>query len=99
MIKSEFPSLKVMRSIPVVGHESVPLAKAYDGIADMLLLDSHKPGDSKGGWRSLVKCWIVAEGPAVLGIDIPDVLNVGSKIDVRCHALEVNDGNPAAESP
>ena len=35
----------VMRSIPVTGDESVSIARSYDGIADILLLDSLRPGD------------------------------------------------------
>src|SRR6185437_6287346 len=46
-IKQRFSSLVVMRSIPVTGDESVAVAKSYDGIADMLLLDSHRPGDKQ----------------------------------------------------
>ena len=34
-----------MRSIPVVGEESIAIARSYEGIADMLLLDSHQPDD------------------------------------------------------
>jgi len=34
-----------MRSIPVVGDVSIAIAKSYDGIADMLPLDSHRKSD------------------------------------------------------
>ena len=50
-------------------------------------------------WRSLVKCWIVTEDPPVLGIEIADALNGGSKIDVRATLWRFNHGNPAPESP
>jgi phosphoribosylanthranilate isomerase len=38
-----------MRSIPVLGDESIAIAESYDGIADMLLLDSHRSGDVQIG--------------------------------------------------
>ena len=37
--------LTVMRSTPVVGDVSIAIAKSYDGIADMLPLDSHRKSD------------------------------------------------------
>lgn len=57
ILKEEFPSLKIMRSIPVLGGESVALAKTYDGIADILLLDSHKPGDKQIGALGITHDW------------------------------------------
>ena len=39
-IKKEFPELEIMRTIPVVGEESVVAAMMYDGACDYLLLDS-----------------------------------------------------------
>ena len=47
----------------------------------------------------MVKCWIVTEDPPVLGIEIADALNGGSKIDVRATLWRFNHGNPAPESP
>lgn len=57
VLKREFPSVTMMRSIPVVGPESVALARSYDGIADMLLLDSHKPGDGQIGALGITHDW------------------------------------------
>ena len=48
-LKKKFPWLFVERSIPVVDDNCIYIAQSYDGIADMLLLDSHKPGDTKSG--------------------------------------------------
>jgi phosphoribosylanthranilate isomerase len=56
-LKLAFPALTIMRSIPVVGETSVALARAYDGIADMLLLDSHDPGDRQIGALGLTHSW------------------------------------------
>ena len=56
-LKDCFRGLTIMRSIPVVGRESVPLAKTYDGIADILLLDSHKPGAKQIGALGITHSW------------------------------------------
>jgi len=47
----------VMRSIPVTGAESVAVAQSYDGVADMLLLDSHRPGDVQIGAQGVTHSW------------------------------------------
>ena len=56
-LKDHFRGLTIMRSIPVVGRDSVPLAKTYDGIADILLLDSHTPGDKQIGALGVTHGW------------------------------------------
>ena len=40
MLKEAYPSTRMMRVIPVTGPESITQARAYDGIADWLLLDT-----------------------------------------------------------
>jgi phosphoribosylanthranilate isomerase len=56
-LKREFPGVVIMRSVPVVGPESVPLAVTYDGVADLLLLDSHQPGDRQIGALGIPHSW------------------------------------------
>jgi phosphoribosylanthranilate isomerase len=56
-LKKKFESLRIARSIPVVDEESISIAKSYDGIADMLLLDSHKPGDRQIGALGVTHNW------------------------------------------
>ena len=56
-LKKRCGPISVMRSIPVVGEESIEIARSYDGIADMLLLDSHKPGDAQIGALGLTHSW------------------------------------------
>src|SRR5262245_51090205 len=46
-LKKRCGPLFAMRSIPVVGAESIAIARSYDGIADMLVLDSHPTGDRR----------------------------------------------------
>jgi phosphoribosylanthranilate isomerase len=56
-LKKRCGHLIVMRSIPVVGDESIVIARSYDGIADMLLLDSHQPGDKQIGALGVTHSW------------------------------------------
>jgi phosphoribosylanthranilate isomerase len=56
-LKKQFGAITVMRSIPIVGDESVALAQSYDGIADMLLLDSYRPGDVQIGAVGVTHSW------------------------------------------
>jgi len=56
-LKSEFPQISLMRSIPVVDESSIALARSYDGIADWLLLDSYKSGDRQIGALGVTHSW------------------------------------------
>jgi phosphoribosylanthranilate isomerase len=44
-LKKRCGAVILMRSIPVIDEKSIAVAQSYSGIADMLLLDSHRPGD------------------------------------------------------
>jgi len=56
-LKAHFPNLPIMRSIPVVDEGSLALARAYEGVADLLLLDSHDPGDRQIGALGIAHDW------------------------------------------
>ena len=56
-LKKQCGPVTVMRSIPVVRDESIAIAKSYDGIADLLLLDSHRPGDTQIGALGITHSW------------------------------------------
>ena len=56
-IKRRYPGVKLMRSIPVVDEASIAFAKAHEGIADFLLLDSHAPGDAQIGALGRTHDW------------------------------------------
>lgn len=60
-LKKRFPGLKVMRTIPITGKESVNLAKEYEGVADYLLLDSHRRGDWQVGATGETHDWSVSK--------------------------------------
>ena len=50
-LKTAFPDVLMMRAIPVVDQASIECARAYREAADILLLDSHDPGDRQIGGR------------------------------------------------
>ena len=56
-LKTKFPQVALMRSIPVVDESSIVLARSYDGIADWLLLDSYEPGDRQIGALGVTHSW------------------------------------------
>ena len=56
-LKLRFPETPAMRSIPVVDAGSIAAAVAHDGIADLLLLDSHSPGDPQIGALGRTHDW------------------------------------------
>jgi phosphoribosylanthranilate isomerase len=59
-LKRTLPDRLFMRSIPVTGEESVALARAYDGIADFLLLDSHRASDRQIGALGITHDWRIS---------------------------------------
>lgn len=59
-LKYALPNVAIMRSIPVIGEESIALAQSYDGIADFLLLDSHRTGDNQIGALGLAHDWSIS---------------------------------------
>jgi phosphoribosylanthranilate isomerase len=56
-LKTRFPQIALMRSIPVVDEDSIALARCYDGVADWLLLDSYEPGDRQIGALGVTHSW------------------------------------------
>jgi phosphoribosylanthranilate isomerase len=59
-LKSAFPDTPIMRSVPVVGDESIAIAQSYDGIADLLLLDSHRASDRQIGALGVTHDWTIS---------------------------------------
>jgi phosphoribosylanthranilate isomerase len=56
-LKSRFPDLKLMRTIPVIDAQSLILAQQYDGLVEYLLLDTYQPGDTQVGATSAPHDW------------------------------------------
>jgi phosphoribosylanthranilate isomerase len=70
------PKVLIMRSIPIVGPESIAMAKAYEGVADFLLLDSHTPGDRQIGAVGRTHDWTVSRR-IVETVAVPAILAGG----------------------
>jgi phosphoribosylanthranilate isomerase len=75
-LKKQCGPITVLRSIPVVGDESIAIAKSYDGIADMLLLDSHRPGDRQIGALGITHSWDI-DRTIVESVRIPVIIAGG----------------------
>jgi phosphoribosylanthranilate isomerase len=75
-LKSRFPGIAVMRSIPIVDRSSIELARAYDGVADFLLLDSHDPGDAQIGGLGRTHDWRLSRQIAE-SVNVPAILAGG----------------------
>jgi phosphoribosylanthranilate isomerase len=54
------PVALVMRSVPVVDEGSIILARSYEGIADILLLDSHRKSDRQIGALGVTHDWSIS---------------------------------------
>ena len=76
MLRREFPLLKLMRSIPMIDQGSVEIARSYDRIADILLLDSHKAGDRQIGALGVTHDWEL-DRQIVGSVSIPVIIAGG----------------------
>lgn len=59
-LKQKLRRRLLMRSIPITGDESLALAHGYDGIADLLLLDSHRASDRQIGALGVTHDWRIS---------------------------------------
>jgi phosphoribosylanthranilate isomerase len=80
VLKAEFPHVRIMRSIPVVDDTSIEWARAYQGIADFLLLDSHDPGDRQIGALGRTHDWSISRR-IVDEVSVPAILAGGLDAD------------------
>jgi phosphoribosylanthranilate isomerase len=87
-IKMQLGPVKVMRSIPVMDEASISIAKSYDGIADMLLLDSHRPGDAQIGALGITHSWEI-DRRIVESVHIPVIVAGGLGPDNVIDAIKV----------
>jgi phosphoribosylanthranilate isomerase len=56
-LKTRFPDLQLMRTIPVIDEQSLLLAQQYDGLVDYLLLDTYQPGETQVGATGAPHDW------------------------------------------
>jgi phosphoribosylanthranilate isomerase len=75
-LKERVDRITLMRSIPVIGEEGIAIAQSYDGIADILLLDSHKPGDVQIGALGVTHSWEI-DRKIVESVRIPVIIAGG----------------------
>jgi phosphoribosylanthranilate isomerase len=75
-LKQRHDTLTVMRSIPVLDDASIGVARSYDGVADMLLLDSHRPGDVQIGALGVTHSWEI-DRKIVESVGIPVIIAGG----------------------
>src|SRR5919106_760104 len=85
-LKREFPGVAVMRSLPAVRPEGVALAVTYDGIADILLLDSYEPGDKQIGALGVTHSWDL-DRQIVERVSIPVIMAGGLGPDNAADAI------------
>ena len=76
VLKAEFPLVLIMRAIPIVDATSIEWARAYQGVADFLLLDSHDPGDRQIGALGRTHDWSISRR-IVNEVTIPAILAGG----------------------
>jgi phosphoribosylanthranilate isomerase len=79
-LKAEFPYVLIMRAVPIIDERSVEYARAYRGIADYLLLDSHDPGDRQIGALGRTHDWSISRR-IVDEIRVPAILAGGLDAD------------------
>jgi phosphoribosylanthranilate isomerase len=75
-LKAGLPGMPIMRSVPVTGEESLAIAQSYKGIADLLLLDSHRPADSQIGALGVTHDWRISRR-IVEAVELPVILAGG----------------------
>jgi phosphoribosylanthranilate isomerase len=75
-LKTRLPGLAIMRSVPVVSEESIAIALDYDGIADFILLDSHRVGDNQIGALGVTHDWSISRRIVEL-VRVPVILAGG----------------------
>lgn len=85
-LKTLFPDLKIMRTVPVRDEHDIAIAKTYEGIADFLLLDTWKSGEPEIGACGLVHDWSVSRH-IVSEVKIPVILAGGIGPDNAAEAI------------
>jgi phosphoribosylanthranilate isomerase len=61
-LKNRLPGIQIIRSVPVTGRESIAIAQSYDGVADMILLDSYQALDDQIGALGVTHDWGILAG-------------------------------------
>jgi phosphoribosylanthranilate isomerase len=59
-LKQSLPKMLLMRSIPILGQDSITIARSYDALVDFLLLDSHREADRQIGALGITHDWSIS---------------------------------------
>ena len=87
-LKPLLADMPIMRSVPVVGPESLAIARAYEGIANFLLLDSYRAQDRQIGALGVTHDWTISRR-IVEGVRTPVILAGGLGPDNVAEAIRV----------
>jgi len=87
-LKRRLPGRLIMRSVPIFGEDSMGIARSYEGVADFLLLDSHRPGDRQVGALGVTHDWSISRR-IVETIRIPAILAGGLGPDNVADAIRM----------
>jgi len=87
-IKAAVPDSMIMRSVPIYGEESVDIARSYEGVADYLLLDSHRQSDKQIGALGVTHDWNISRR-IVEAVSTSVILAGGLGPDNVAQAIEV----------
>jgi phosphoribosylanthranilate isomerase len=87
-IKATLPGSTIMRSVPISGEDSIHIALSYEGIADYLLLDSHRPSDRQIGALGVPHDWSISRRIVEL-VGTPVILAGGLGPENVAHAIDL----------
>ncbi len=88
LLKDKLSGMLIMRSVPVVGPESIEIARSYDGLVDFLLLDSHRASDRQIGALGVTHDWSISRR-IVERVRTPVILAGGLGPDNVAEAIRV----------
>lgn len=77
-----------MRSVLVVGPDSIAVAQSYEGIADFILLDSYRASDKQVGALGVTHDWSISR-QIVERVRMPVILAGGLGPDNVAEAIRV----------
>jgi len=86
-LKERLPGRAIMRSIPIIGEESIGLAKSYQGIVEFLLLDSYRPADRQIGALGITHDWGISRRIVAASV-VPVILAGGLGPDNVAEAIQ-----------
>ncbi len=75
-LRLALPGVPIMRSVPVVGVQSIDIARSYEGVAEFVLLDSYRAADRQIGALGLTHDWSISR-QIVLSVRTPAILAGG----------------------